>query len=157
MQTAITKKIVGPQMFPEPHLIEQVIASARRENKIFIPGEVPSKKNSQQILFNPQTKRHFISVNALVAKYERQSKIFYNQNREIFKLQSQGKPYPLEVEFTYQRRTKQPFDFNNLSQMVQDMMVSCGWIEDDNFNFLIPATPKVVFNKELYGVWIKVL
>lgn len=144
-------------MFPESYLIEQVVESARKEGKIFIPGEVPSKKNSQQIYWNPHAKKRFISPNQLVLKYEKHAQVFYKQFRDIFKKQSEGKEFPLTVEFKYQRRTLQPFDFNNLSQMIQDMMVSCDWIPDDNFNFLIPATPKVIFNKEVYGVWITVL
>ena len=39
------------------------------------------------------------------------------------------------------RATKAGWDFNNMSQLVCDMMVKAGWVPDDNVKILFPVPP----------------
>jgi hypothetical protein len=64
----------------------------------------------------------------------------------------------LFVEFKFTRDSKRLFDLINAAQIVQDLMVEYGWIEDDNYTQLIPVFhPEVIVNKKFCGVRIRVL
>ena len=74
-------------------------------NSIFIPGNTPSSKNSQQ----------------------------------------------------WTGKTKRKFDYINAAQIVQDLMVKHGWIDDDNCTEMKPYFGNYVHQKDNPGVFIKVL
>ncbi|MBK6539113.1 MAG: hypothetical protein IPG09_15570 [Ignavibacteria bacterium] len=60
--------------------------------------------------------------------------------------------------FTFYRDSNQRFDFNNISQVVCDLMVSTGWIEDDSYKHLVPFfNPEVVIDKINPGVKIEII
>jgi hypothetical protein len=156
METTI-KRIPKELMFPDIYEARELMAKAACTNRIFIPGEVPSKKNHQVVSFNYKTKSRFIGKNNLTKKYEQHAAIFYKQMCHVFRKQAYGKPFPLLIEFVFQRRTKGSWDYINMMQIVQDMMVHCQWIPDDSYNYLRPSAPNVIFDKNMYGVWIRVL
>ena len=41
-------------------------------------------------------------------------------------------------ETVYGRKTKRDFDYNNIIQGLQDMMVKAGYLPDDNANYITP-------------------
>ncbi len=122
---------------------------------IFIPGNVPSSKNSRM-----WTGKISIASPA-TQKYRKSSYVHWEEYRDIFKKEVEDKEYPLIIGFHFVRKTRHKFDFVNPLQCVQDQMVSHGWIEDDNSDILIPKP--FTLNKEWYsydkkepGVYIKI-
>lgn len=127
------------------------------EELIFIPGHVPSSKNSR--IFNATTKRSFHSK--AVSKYIKHSKVYWKQRKENFRKLSKNKK-PIHVGFHFIRRTKHKFDFINPLQTVQDCMQEFGFIDDDNMDELIPYPLSIEgkyysVNPKEPGVIIKVL
>ena len=114
------------------------------DNEIYLPGEVYSSKNSKQIWkkyvsqdkqtfwkYKDRFVQPFITDSNAVKQYKKERAINYTQNAPKFRKLIKNKSYPIEVEFTFLRSTKGIWDFNNMSQLVQDMMVDYDWIEDD--------------------------
>ena len=129
------------------------------KNSWFIPGEVPSSKNSKQIL-RTKTGRWFIGSSKPSLAYKTTRGILYVNMKNSFRkaVDSLGdNPYPLTVDFLFIRKTKRAFDYNNISQMVQDMMVVHGVIPDDSCNYLIPHFSGFEVNPKNPGVIIKIL
>lgn len=112
--------------------------TAPAANCIFIPGDVPSSKNSKQIFRNKKTDKPFITDSAVAKRYRKEVSAFYKQHTTDWNKLISGKPLPLRVQFYFIRKTKQRFDYSNIVQLVQDLMVEYGWISDDNSDVLIP-------------------
>jgi Holliday junction resolvase RusA-like endonuclease len=47
-------------------------------------------------------------------------------------------PYPLYLNIKIYRKTKRQFDYNNIIQGLQDIMVEAGYLPDDSAMYLIP-------------------
>jgi hypothetical protein len=106
-------------------------------SKIFIPGNVPSSKNSKQwtgkILIHSKTTRNYI----------RDTKKHYIDCKKIFNAQlveatNVNLLYPLHIDFYFVRSSRRKFDYINPAQTVQDLIVKYGWIEDDNCDIMVP-------------------
>lgn len=142
-------------------------------NSVFIPFNTPSSKNSNQMgktggLFKSSTVRKYLQKLG-VAKYSCTKKEYENYKGTknnpprpnlveaqtiLFKSLLKGNP-PYYIEFTFIRDNQKSFDLINACQIVQDLMVAHGWIEDDNFNFLIPVfNNKTTVDKQNAGVII---
>ena len=124
--------------------------------EIFIPGNVPSSKNSKQwtgkMLIHSKPTRNYI----------RDTKQLYIQAKEEFNSQVVDKAgiepsYPIHIDFYFVRSSRRKFDYINPAQTVQDLMVKWGWIEDDNCDIIIPHFSGYHVDKEKPGVLIKVL
>jgi hypothetical protein len=124
--------------------------------EIFIPGNVPSSKNSKQwtgkMLIHSKTTRNYI----------RDTKQLYIQNKEKFEAQVVDKAgiepsYPIHIDFYFVRNSRRKFDYINPAQTVQDLMVKYGWIEDDNCDIIVPHFSGYHVDKDNAGVIIKVL
>lgn len=144
---------------------------------IFIPSEVPSAKNHKAIAYKPVAFqgakwKHlskagrweyvvpFITDSEFTKKYKKAIAIFYTKEAFRFRNMAIKYEFPIHVEFLFVRRTKARWDFNNITEIVQDMMVSSGWIEDDQVKFLLPHppyTPPYLINKDIQGVFIKII
>ena len=135
---------------------------------IFIPYEVRSKKNSRPIVFmkgkngellydkngNPRVK----SIRSkAVEEYIRATKAYYVHQAKIFHKMCEGRGFPLRVEFVFIRSTKAKFDYNNIGQLVQDMRVTHGWIDDDDADHIIPVYVPYRVDRSNPGVLIRVL
>lgn len=120
-------------------------------NGIFIPGNVPSSKNSKQwtgkMLINSKATRAYIKT----------SLEFYLKYRVDFQKMLKGKEKPYKVCLQFFRGTKHKFDYINPAQTVQDLMVKHKWIKDDNCSEIIPVFEKYKYDKENPGVLIKIL
>lgn len=57
--------------------------------------------------------------------------------------------WPILMHFKFFMPTKRKFDYNNLSQGVQDVMVQRGILPDDDYAHIIP-----VFHGDMAGVYI---
>src|SRR5690606_28081236 len=111
---------------------------------IFIPYNVPSSKNSKQwtgkmLISNPQTLR-----------YKKNAAYYYIQYSKEFINKTINHPSPLCVGFHFIRDSKRKFDFPNACQIVLDMMVAHGWVQDDNCDILLPLP--IIINNSAYSV-----
>jgi len=119
--------------------------------KWWIPGNVPSSKNSRQ-----WTGKYFI-VSKTVTKYRDATKKEFIRIAPQFRHELKKYELPLHIKFTYHRGTKHKFDYLNPCQTTQDDMVKHDWIEDDNCDFIIPSFGKYSYDKEDPGVYIEIV
>jgi len=119
--------------------------------EIFIPVNVPSSKNGKTWT----GKRLVWSKSA--QKYVKATKTFWEFHQEHFIRKSAGKALPLKVSFKFIRGTRHKFDYVNPLQTVLDLMVTYGWIPDDNADEILPVFEPYEYNKDNPGVVIKVL
>jgi hypothetical protein len=125
-------------------------------NAIFIPGNVPSSKNSKQwtgkILIDSEVTR----------RYRANTAIFWKAHRTDFLKMVKDKPKPLLIGFHFVRNSRRRFDFCNMVQILQDMAVQYGWLPDDNCDEMLPFPMQdednrwYAIDKNNPGVYIKV-
>jgi len=124
---------------------------------IFISGNVPSSKNNKVWT----GKRLIWSKRALL--YKKSTEKLFLENKLKFLEMIEGKPKPIKIGFHFLRGTKHKWDFVNMVQTLQDLMVVHGYIKDDNTDEIIPF-PFEIDNKfysnttqEKSGVFITIL
>ena len=122
---------------------------------IFIPGNVPSSKNSKQMIINQG--RTFFVWSKTAQKYVRTSKNVYVSYALVFKKHLEGLKKPYRISFKFIRGSKHKFDYPNPLQTVLDLMVLYGWLEDDNADEVIPVFELYSYSKEKPGVKIAIL
>jgi hypothetical protein len=123
-----------------------------KTKKIFISGNVPSSKNSKRwtgrMLINSKT----------VMGYKKKVKAEFEAYRKTFRDMGKGKPLPYHIKLTFVRDSKRLFDLINMAQVIFDLMQEYDWIDDDNYQNVVPVfDPMVVVDKEKAGVFIEVL
>jgi len=139
--------------------------------EFFIPGNVPSLKNSKiktkRGIFPSKTVVKYLQEMGIksysvrdkqVEDYKTRPNKFKEHLRKFPKLHE--KHYPIEVGFHFIRRTAADFDFNNATQIIQDLLVAHDYITDDSMRFFIPYVLKVdgtnySIDKENPGVILK--
>jgi hypothetical protein len=138
------------------------------EGVIYIPGNVPSLKNSKQIVSipvkgSPGKRRPMLISSGIVRDYEKGHVYIYNTMRGIFsrELLRYGcvpGERPVVIEFAFIRDSRREFDFINGCQLVQDMMVKSGWLKDDSMKYLCPMfNPEVRVSKPHAGILLRVV
>jgi len=117
----------------------------------FIPGSVPSSKNGRR-----WTGKYFIASKT-VMNYRKIAKDYYIKYADDFKKELAKQNLPVEIKLTFVRATKHKFDYINPAQTVQDDMVTYGWIEDDNVDFMKPSFGDYQYDKKNPGVYIEII
>jgi Holliday junction resolvase RusA-like endonuclease len=118
--------------------------------KWFIPGNVPSSKNSRR-----WTGKFFIASKTTM-KYRKNTDSIYKKHAASFAKEFAKYESPVYVSFKFTRGSRHKFDHVNPLQTVQDEMVKHGWIEDDNATFIIPVIEDYDYDKVNPGVLIKI-
>jgi hypothetical protein len=123
------------------------------ERSVFIPGNVPSSKNSKQWT---GTK---LIWSKPAREYREATQWLWASEAQRFKEMIDPDCKPLIIGFYFVRDTNRIFDFVNPLQTVQDMMVSYGWIPDDNIKEMLPCPVYIdgkyySVDKEKPGVYI---
>lgn len=103
---------------------------------IFIPGNVPSKKNSKQ-LFIRGGKPCSIS-SKLTLTYVKNTQWVYIQQRPKFLDLIKNLPKPLLIGFHFVRTDNRSFDFSGPLETVQDVLTLHHFIPDDNIYEMLP-------------------
>ncbi len=121
---------------------------------IFIPHNVPSLKNSKiattigkgdsrrtTLLPSKSVKKYLqkIGVKRYSAKYVEEYATRENLFRESVGDYFQGVVSPVIVKFHFVRDSNRKFDFHNAVQIVADLLVAHGFIDDDNMDYFIPV------------------
>ena len=123
--------------------------------EIFIPGNVPSSKNSKV-----WTGKHLI-WSKTATKYVKDTDKYWREFAPIFIEESLKHSYtiatPLKTSFKFIRGSKHKFDYVNPLQTILDLMVRYNWITDDNADIILPVFEPYEYNKENPGVIIKIL
>ncbi len=142
------------------------------KNKIFIPYNVPSSKNSRRIkiLRDPKgnllydkynNPRCTLSYSIPTTHYIKKSRRYYKSLREQFWYLCRGKPYPIKIELLFVRKNNTKWDFNNMTHIIMDLMKKEKWIPDDDVTRILPypplEEPYYKIDKNNPGVIIKIL
>lgn len=126
--------------------------------EIFIPFNTPSSKNSKQWTGK------FLVSNKNTQKWKKDTKKYWEENKADFLKQLEGLPVisPILIGMHFVRKSKHKFDFNNVTQTVQDEMVNYEWLLDDNCDIMMPIP--LLKNNSFYtydklnpGVYIKII
>lgn len=153
---------------------------------IFIPGNVPSSKNSKVkaargIFSSPAVTRYLRNLG--IQTYNSKKKYikgYVDKTRpniieefrdEIEKMKI-GKENPLFIGFHHVRKQNREFDFSNSLELIQDLFTAHDFIEDDSVKYMFPVpmtikgelpTPRNLRKKNWYsvdknnpGVWVKI-
>lgn len=140
---------------------------------IFIPGEVPSSKNSKEIGFiflkrgtpgkifverNGQMMPVRLNLNSSNAtkRYVKEHFIDYIAKKVEFQRLAKNYTAPYRLCFKFIRGSRRKFDYINAAQIVQDMMVEHGWITDDNCDEVRPYFLEYEYDKNNPGVLISI-
>ncbi len=121
--------------------------------ELFIPGNVPSSKNSKiwtgkHLVWSKSAQRYVKDTKEYWKEF---SKTFKNEYNKYVSLQN----LPMIVSFRFVRGTKHKFDYVNPLQTVLDLMVKYDWMPDDNADIILPVFESYEYNKENPGVYIK--
>lgn len=125
---------------------------------IFIPGNVPSSKNSR--ITNRSTGRSFPSKKS--QQFIKESKSDFDASKEEFLEMLKGKSKPYLIGFHFVRDSRRRWDFHNMVQLPLDLMTKNGWIDDDNTTEVLPIPMQIdgkyeSLDKDKPGVYISVL
>lgn len=120
---------------------------------IFIPGNVPSSKNSTWAkIING---RRIVLPSKQTVEYKKNTKDYWELYKKEFQNQLDSKPY--KIGFKFIRGSKHKFDYVNPLQTIQDEMVKHNWLEDDTADELLPIFLPYEYDKNNPGVYIEVL
>ena len=97
--------------------------------KITIPVVPRSKKNSQQIIYNPRTKRPMIIQSKLYANYERECGKFLKEYKSSI-------DYSINLKIEFYVPDKRRRDIANYIEAIQDILVKYEVLKDDNYNIV---------------------
>ena len=100
---------------------------------ITIPGQTISKKNSKRIVI---VRNKPMLVSSQAYQNWAHAAVWQLKTNEFVGREWQ---YPLFVGFHFARYGKGPFDYNNLTQGILDVLIEAGIIKDDNMNCVIPC------------------
>lgn len=120
---------------------------------IFIPGNVPSLKNSKvkakNGIFSSPTVSKFIRSLGIQAFNSRKKEVkgyvaldrpnIFETYRAEFERMAHGKDFPLIIGYHQVRNSKRLFDFSNSVEVLQDLMTAHDFIEDDNVKYVMPV------------------
>ena len=100
-----------------------------KELNIIIPINPRSKKNSQQIIYNPKLKRTMVVQNKNYTQFEKNCKQF---------MPKLDKPidYPINLSVKFYVCDARKRDIANYIEAIQDILVKYNIIVDDNYNII---------------------
>jgi hypothetical protein len=107
-------------------------------NVIYIPGHVPSFKNSKI-----KTKLGKIIPSKSWSTYQKNSKGYYLQNAIKFRNLVKNLDKPYKIGFFFIRKTNHIFDFHNICAGPLDLMVLYNYLQDDNITEILPYPLKI--------------
>jgi hypothetical protein len=127
-------------------------------NDIFVPFNTPSSKNSKiatkRGVFHSKTVmnylrnlgiQHYSASKKTVTEYKNRPNLF----RQAFK--DWGKPTEfVKIGLHFVRDSRRDADFQNICQLIFDLMVAHDFIEDDSMKYVLP------FPLEIDGVYWKI-
>jgi hypothetical protein len=132
----------------------------KQQGWIGIPFNVPSLKNSKQIIQLKSKKgppRPILIPSKTHKKYAKNTGIIWKAELPWFKAMTLNQLLPLQVGFYFVRDTKRLFDYGNAIATCEDLMTEYGWIPDDNCDELLSVPCGHHVDKANAGVYIRVI
>lgn len=106
-----------------------------------IPLPPISKKNSQQILTNRATGKPFIMPSKKYKEYEAAAAYFVPKRNKI--------DFAVNVKCLFYMPTKRRCDLTNLLEAIDDVLVKCGLLADDDFTIVAAHDgSRVLYDKD---------
>jgi len=144
------------------------------ETSIFIPGQIPSLKNSKiktsKGIFPSKTVMNWLrtfgiqsySAHRKEVKFFKTIKGKYDFKEICSPLFEQELEYPIKLGFHFIRKTKGGWDFNNANHIITDLFTAFNFIPDDNVFYILPFPMEMngnywSYDKETPGVFITVI
>lgn len=125
---------------------------------ITIYGELYSSKNSKRIVYNKSTKKPFLIKSGKSLASEKNLQLQLQANKGKWLKMLGGNPsYPVAVMFKIYRRTHGRFDYCNVTMLLHDVMVKCGYLPDDSAKYFIPVFAPYEVDKTSPRVEISVI
>jgi len=127
----------------------------QEDNWIILQGlNVPSSKNSKIL-----TGKRIIKSKLCQNYIKWATPLLQSQKEKWEKIKSKHPERPLRIGFYYFRDSTRIFDANNVSQILCDLMVENGYVDDDNVYEMVPVylTHKIVYDKKESGVWFTII
>lgn len=136
---------------------------------VFIPHDVRSSKNSKQLFIREKTLKDGSKKNVpastdseAVKEYREKAGSYYEILSFVMQKELRKHSLPYYIEFSFVRSTHAEWDFANLVQLPQDMMVEYKWFGDDNTKIMVPipppkGTPIYTISKTSPGLWVKIV
>ena len=113
------------------------------EIRFTIPVSPRSKKNSQQILTNPRTKRPFVAPSPAYKAYRKAALMLIPNEARL------GIDYPVNIKMLFFMETRRRVDLSNLLEAADDVLVDAGVIADDNSGIVAAHDgSRVLYDKE---------
>ena len=130
---------------------------------IFVPGNVPSLKNSKQmaktkdgkpVLLYSKTVKKYLQNLGIQRLSSKDGIVEYKTRPNVFKTKINGffdgVEYPCVLGMNFVRDSLRTFDFINAAQIICDLLVAHGFIKDDDIKHLIPVP------MQINGTWYSV-
>lgn len=96
--------------------------------KFTIPLPPITKKNHQQIVRPNGTNRPIVIPSKQYTQYEKDASVFIPKDKFI--------SIPVNVKCIFYMPTKRKCDLTNLLEAIDDIMVRCGLLADDNYTII---------------------
>ena len=122
---------------------------------ITIYGELYSSKNSKRIVKFGNKMALIPSKAYLDSVKPIEQQLILNKYK--WKNEIAGLEKPLSISFKIYRKTHRRFDYVNIIQGLQDLMVKCLWLDDDNADEIIPIFEKYEVDSKNPRVEIKII
>jgi hypothetical protein len=136
---------------------------------VFLPGNVPSLKNSRGVgsfgqSFNSKTVQKYLRSFGIVnySSKKKTVKLINKKSENLFAKYFEGIVFenPLRIGFHFVRGTRHKFDFTNMVQIIADLFTAHGFIEDDNMDCFLPYPLErenryYSIDKNNPGVWLE--
>lgn len=110
--------------------------------EFIIPLSPITKKNHQQIVNNPKTGKPFVIPSRQYKEYEKNAMWFIPRPQ---------KPIggPVNIKCLFFLPTRRKGDLTNYLEAIDDVMVKCGLLEDDNYTIIQSHDgSRVLYDKE---------
>jgi Holliday junction resolvase RusA-like endonuclease len=142
------------------------------KSEVFIPFNTASSKNSKintsKGSFNSKTVQKYLKSLGIKSYSSSKKTVELYKNTELLfpvdelKALIKDKNKTTVLGFHFVRGTKHNADFNNINQIILDLMTAFDIIEDDNMDYLIPMPYKrndkwYSYSKTEPGVYIKII
>lgn len=149
----------GELIIKEP-IIKTPDFTAKPVTEWFISGQVPSKKNTQQLYVKKLNDGRIIPGTTTSQRYKDYITATKNYwivfGKEFNKTMTLlGLNWPVLIEFTFVRSTMQEVDYVGPLESCQDIMQDFGWLPKDDYKHLKPVLGDMQVDKSNPGVKIK--
>ena len=122
--------VICNSVIPEGRQVcPQCEAMADKQYRFIIYAEPRSKKNSQQLAYNPKTKRPFITQSSA---YKAFSKEVIKQIRMNGFAPKEPITYPINIKYLFYKSSRRLCDGLNLSAAMDDILTQARVIDDDH-------------------------